>query len=622
MIGNLCTKSKSYFNIFILVITIFPFVLTGIASYIISGSSNDAAQVNGQTISRSQLEQAFSQECQSLKEYLGDKFLEFSENKNNMTLLRRQVLDKLINSELINQYAYDLRLFVSDEEIEKVIFSMPIFQKDQHFNSNKYRQRLKQYNINAANLAEQVRNYLVREQLSQLFTKSDFSLPSELKAYTELFLQKREIRTATFFLEDVQAKQVVTEEDVKAYYIANHRHFMSPEKVRVSYIDININALPEVIVTDEELKVYYKNHQKNYTTVEKKSYRMIQVSSKEEAKEISNKLKNGADFRKLATQKSTDKFSAAHEGLIGWIEDESIFSEISIANLSEKGQLSKPIKFGSNFIIFRLDDIKPASIKSFDSVKNSIKNILSEEKKNNQFYKLQENISNEITHNNKDLVFIEKAFGLQVITTDWFDKNTPPIALNFQKVLNEIFSERLINQYGSTGINSDVINVEGNRAFVVRVVAFKPAQQESLEIVKSKVERLIKRQKAILALKLQGKKIVEALKEDPDKKMLNTTDVQFSSPEIVSRLAPQTFVISAAMGMKTPQVGQPTYMTIMDERDNLVIIQLDRVIPGKASGKELIKLTRKYQEIINTSINEAMLLTLRNNAKIKVFRLE
>ncbi len=44
-------------------------------------SANNAAEVNGQSISREQLQQAFQQERQSLQEYLGDKFSEVASNE-------------------------------------------------------------------------------------------------------------------------------------------------------------------------------------------------------------------------------------------------------------------------------------------------------------------------------------------------------------------------------------------------------------------------------------------------------------------------------------------------------------------------------------------------------------
>lgn len=622
MMDNLRTKANSPFIKVLLAIIILSFVLTGVAGYMIGGSSNDAAEVNGQSISREQLQQAFSQERQSLQENLGDRFSEIAGNEEAMRALRAQALANLINSELINQYAQELNLSASDAQIEKAIFAMPIFQTNGNFDSEKYRLILKQYNVNADNFAAQIRNDLVRAQLAKAFTGSDFALPSEVKTYAELFLQEREIRTATLSLADAQAKQSVTEDEIKAYYDANHDSFISPEKVKVSYVEIDATTLPEQTVSDEELKTYYEQNLKNYTQAEQKHYSMIQVASEKEANAIVDELKAGANFETLAAEKSTDKFSAGNKGVIGWMEEASTPAEIADAKLTEKGQISAPVKSGESFVIFRLDDIKPESVKSFDSVKDGLKTTLSQEKNVKQFYDLQQKVSEAATNDNESLASVEEVSGLKVATTDWFDKNNPPEALKFPKVINEIFSERLVDKNGSTGINSDVINVEGDRAFVVRVTEYKPEQIESLETVKPEIEALVKRQKANAVLKAEGDKLLAALKEGKGESALSEANVTFTAPETVSRVMPQTPITGAAMAMTKPVDGKATYATARDAQDNLVIIQLDKVTAGKASEEELAQLTREYQGMMAASVNEALMLNLRNNAKIEEFNVE
>lgn len=619
---NLRTKANSPFIKVLLAIIILSFVLTGVAGYMIGGSSNDAAEVNGQSISREQLQQAFSQERQSLQENLGDRFSEIAGNEEAMRALRAQALANLINSELINQYAQELNLSASDAQIEKAIFAMPIFQTNGNFDSEKYRLILKQYNVNADNFAAQIRSDLVRAQLAKAFTGSDFALPSEVKTYAELFLQEREIRTATLSLADAQAKQSVTEDEIKAYYDANHDSFISPEKVKVSYVEIDATTLPEQTVSDEELKTYYEQNLKNYTQAEQKHYSMIQVASEKEANAIVDELKAGANFETLAAEKSTDKFSAGNKGVIGWMEEASTPAEIADAKLTEKGQISAPVKSGESFVIFRLDDIKPESVKSFDSVKDGLKTTLSQEKNVKQFYDLQQKVSEAATNDNESLASVEEVSGLKVATTDWFDKNNPPEALKFPKVINEIFSERLVDKNGSTGINSDVINVEGDRAFVVRVTEYKPEQIESLETVKPEIEALVKRQKANAVLKAEGDKLLAALKEGKGESALSEANVTFTAPETVSRVMPQTPITGAAMAMAKPVDGKATYATARDAQDNLVIIQLDKVTAGKASEEELAQLTREYQGMMAASVNEALMLNLRNNAKIEEFNVE
>ncbi|WP_369309987.1 peptidylprolyl isomerase [Providencia rettgeri] len=623
MMENLRTKANSPFIKILLAVIMLSFVLTGVMMGGLGGNSaNKAAEVNGQPISREQLQQAFQQERQSLQEYLGDKFSEVASNEESMNLLRRQALDNLINNELINQYANELNLSASDKQIEQAIFAMPIFQTDGRFDGDKYREILSRYNINADSFAAQIRQDLTRAQLGKSFTGTDFALPSEVKAYAELFMQERAIRTATLSLADVQAKQTVSEEELKAYYDANQNSFISPEKVQVSYVEMDAASMPEATVSDEEVKTFYEQNLKNYTQAEQKQYSMIQVASEKEANDIINEIKAGADFATLATEKSTDKFSAGNKGLIGWMEAASTPSEIITANLTEKGQLSAPVKAQGNYVIFRLDDIKPESTKPFEQVSESIKQSLLQDKNIKQFYDLQQKVSEAATSDMESLVSVESVSGLKSVTTDWFDRNNPPAALNFPKVINEIFSDRLVDKNGSKGINSDVINVEGDRAFVVRVTEYKPESTEPFETVKPEIEKLVKRQKADAELKATADKLLAELKAGKGEAALNAAGIKFADVQTVSRLMPQTATINAAMEMAQPVDGKPTYSIARDESDNYVVIQLDKVTLGQPTEDELKQLSREYQGVMSSAVNEALMLNLRENAKIEVMNLE
>ena len=622
MMDNLRTKANSPLMKTILALIILSFVVTGVMMGGVGSSGNNAAEVNGQPISREQLQQAFQQERQSLQEYLGDKFSEVASNEESMKLLRNQALDSLINNQLINQYANELGLSASDKQIEQAIFAMPVFQTDGRFDSEKYRQILSQYNINADDFAAQMRQDLTRAQLAKSFTGTDFALPSEVKTYAELFMQEREIRTATLSLAQIEAKQTVSEDELKAYYDANQNSFISPEKVQVSYVEMDAAAMPKATVTDEDIKTYYEQNLKNYTQAEQKHYSMIQVPSEKEANDIAEQVKAGADFATLAADKSTDKFSAGNKGAIGWMEAASTPAEIVTANLTEKGQISAPVKAQESYVIFRLDDIKPEAIKPLDEVKDNIEISLLQDKNIKQFYDLQQKVSEAATNDNESLISVENVSGLKVITTDWFDRNNPPAALNSPKVVSEIFSERLVDKNGSTGINSDVINVEGDRAFVVRVTQYKAEMTEPFETVKANIEALVKRQKADTELKAEGDKLVAELKAGKGEDALSASGIKFAEVQKVSRLMPQTAIINATMEMAQPIDNKPTYTVARDEQDNLVIIQLDKVILGQPTAEELSQLTREYQGAMSAAVNEALILNLRSNAKIEVQNLE
>ncbi|VEB64006.1 Peptidyl-prolyl cis-trans isomerase D [Providencia rustigianii] len=349
---------------------------------------------------------------------------------------------------------------------------------------------------------------------------------------------------------------------------------------------------------------------------------MIQVASEKDAQALETELKNGADFAALAAEKSTDKFSASNKGVIGWMEAASTPSEIISANLTEKGQVSAPIKVQDNYVLFRLDDITPEAIKPLDEVKDSIKTSLTQDKSIKQFYDLQQKVSEAATNDNESLASVESVSGLKVSNTEWFDRKNPPEALNFPKVINEIFSERLIDKNGATGINSDVINVEGDRAFVVRVTQYKAEMTEPFDQVKSEIATLVKRQKAFTQLKADGDKLITELKAGKGDEALKAAGTQFGSVQTVSFIAPATDVTDVAMKMTPPIDGKPTYSIAYDKQDNLLVVQLDKVTLGQPTAEELSQLGSQYQAMMSSVVNESLMQNLRANAKIEIQNIE
>ncbi|MCE1695368.1 peptidylprolyl isomerase, partial [Enterobacter hormaechei] len=102
--------------------------------------------------------------------------------------------------------------------------------------------------------------------------------------------------------------------------------------VKVSYIKMDAeNELNHVTVSDADIEKYYKNNLAKYTKPEQKKYSLIQQDSDAAAKSVLDELKKGADFSQLASEKSTDKFSAQKGGDLGWMEESALPNELKSA---------------------------------------------------------------------------------------------------------------------------------------------------------------------------------------------------------------------------------------------------------------------------------------------------
>nr|VXZ87935.1 Peptidyl-prolyl cis-trans isomerase D [Klebsiella pneumoniae] len=73
-------------------------------------------------IGRGQFENAVASERNRMQQQLGDQFSELAANENYMKTMRQQVLNRLIDESLLDQYARELGLSISDEQVKQAIF--------------------------------------------------------------------------------------------------------------------------------------------------------------------------------------------------------------------------------------------------------------------------------------------------------------------------------------------------------------------------------------------------------------------------------------------------------------------------------------------------------------------
>ncbi|WP_392587264.1 peptidylprolyl isomerase [Serratia ureilytica] len=619
MMDNLRAAANHVVLKIILALIILSFVLTGVGNYLIGGSGDYAAKVNGQTIERAQLEQAFQSERSRMQQQLGDQFSALAGNEGYMQQMRRQVLSQLIDNMLLDQYAKKLGLAVSDDQIKDAIRKAPYFQTNGQFDNAKYLDLIGRMGYTADNFAQSMRQQLVNQQLIQAFGESGFVLPSESQAMAALVLQERDVRLATIDLKALQAKQSASDDELKAYYDQNKNSFIAPEQVKVSYIPLDAASMQDKVkVSEEDISAYYDQHKSSYGQPERKNYSVIQLKTEAEANAVLDELKKGADFATLAKEKSTDIISRRTGGELGWLEPETTADELKQANLTEKGQLSGVVKSSVGYLIVRLNDIEPEKLKPLSEVHDAIAKQVKQEKAVDAYYALQQKVSEAATSDNESLASAEEAAGVKAAQTDWFTRDNIPAALNFKPVVQAIFDGSLIGENGAPGSNSDVITVDGDRAFVVRVSGHKPEGIEPFDQVKDRVADLVKRNKAVQEAKLQGEQLLVELKQGKGDEAMKAAGLSFGAVQKMARAPEDSQLVESVFALPHPQDGKPVYGMSQDRQDNVVLIALDAVKPGTLPEDEMKTFVGKMEEGATGVSFDSLLAILRKEAKIKM----
>lgn len=620
MMDNIRSTANNPIIKIVLAVIILSFVLTGVGGYLFNTGVNDAAEVNGAKISRTQLEQAYQQRRSQLQQEMGENFAALASSEEGQKMIRQQALDMLINQALLDQFAQQLGLSAGDQQIREAIFALPYFQTSGKFDSKKYIEILRANNIDADAFAEGIRQNLINQQLSYSIQGTDFALKSEVSEFASLMLQSRNVRLAELEIQPFLAKETASDEEIKAFYQKNLSQFVAPEQFKVSYIQLNAQKdVANINITEEDVKAYYDSNTREFTVPGQKKYSLLVLADETAAKAAEDELKKGADFVKLVKEKSTDTFSAKQDGSLGWITIGQELPELANASLTEKGQISAPVKVSNGYAIFRLDDIKPPVVKSFDEVKTDLQAKMRENKAIDDFFALQQKVSEAAANDEDSLATAAQAGNVSVVSTDWFDESNVPAALNNNKVTQLIFGGSLVDANGPLNTNSDMVTLGNDSAYIIRIDGYKPSATEPLEKVREQIVALVKQEKAAKAMDAEAQKLVAALKEGKGDEALKAANISFGAEQSISHSSATDVTQTAIFSMPKPAEGKKEYSVATIPNAKAVVIQLDSVTEGKPKAEQLEFMANLYRAQMGEEALQLMLRDLKDNAKIEIF---
>ncbi|WP_336754801.1 peptidylprolyl isomerase [Pantoea sp. USHLN298] len=614
MMDNLRAASNHVVLKIILGLIILSFVLTGVGNYLIGGNNDYAAKVNGQEISRAQLEQAFNSERSRQQQMLGDQFSQLASNDGYMQQIRQQALSQLVDQALLASYIKDLHLSISDDQVKQAIFNQQAFQTNGKFDNAKYLGMIGSMGFSADQYAEALRKQLSNQQLINAVANTDFMLKGETSKLVELVSQQRAIRQATLDVNALAAKQTVTDDEINQYYQQHKANFMAPEQFRVSYILMDAASMQQA-ASEADIQAWYDQHKADYTQPQRNRYSVIQTKTEADATALLAQLKDGASFADLAKTKSIDPISARKGGDMGWLEPATTPDELKNAGLTEKGQMSGVIKSSVGFLIVRLDDIQPEQVKPLNEVRDAIAAKVKQEKGVDAFYKLQQKVSEAASNDNESLAGAEQASGLKAKETGWFSQDALPKELDFDAVKQAIFNGGLVGQNGAPGNNSDIISVDGDRAFVLRISEHKPEAVKPLDQVKTQIADTLKHDKATQQAKSQADKLLADLKAGKQD-ALTAAGLTLSASKTVDRNA-QDPVAQAAFNLPQPAENKPSWGVSEDMQGNVVLVAVDKVTTGSMPQAQIDEMVKGVTQNNAQLTFEALLQNLRKEAKIK-----
>jgi len=135
--------------------------------------------------------------------------------------------------------------------------------------------------------------------------------------------------------------------------------------------------LKGVGITEEEVKSYYNRHPDRYEKPAEVQIKEILVKTEEEASDILKQLKKGANFEKMAEEKTIRTHVKNQGGDLGSFSRSRYPELFDVAFQMKRGKLEGPIKimdrqFGESYAVIKLIEKKQAKKTPMDEIKDQV----------------------------------------------------------------------------------------------------------------------------------------------------------------------------------------------------------------------------------------------------------
>jgi peptidyl-prolyl cis-trans isomerase D len=517
---------------------------------------------------------------------------------------------------------------VPDRVLAERIAAEPSFQVDGKFSKERYEQLAKANGLTPIGLDERLRADFRQTQFRNSIAETAFVPKATLDSFIKLSEQTREVSVVNLTPEAYLAKVKVTPEQVKAYYDANAKEFTTPEQARVEYMELSLDALAaKAEAPAEEVKrAYEEGMQRNqWGQPEQREAAHILIAVKPEAPAADKKAaearaqaiadqvrKKPAAFAELAAKESQDPGSAAQGGKLGVFPrgqmvkpfDDAVFA-------AKKGDIVGPVASDFGFHVIRVDDIKPAKVKSLADATPELEAGIKKSVAQRKYAEAAEAFANLVYEQSASLKPASDALKVPVQQSPWLSKGAPSQvpALNNPKLQAEIFSDDAIKAKR----NTSAIEVMPNTLVSAHVLEHKPAQLKPLESVRADIERKLAREAALKLAKAEGEAKLKELQAGKE------ADVKWPASLAVNRqkaggLFPQ--VIDRAF--RADRKKLPAFVGV-ESPMGYSLVRVTKVIePEKIEDAQRQALGNQLRQAVAAQELEATLASVRNRVGVTV----
>lgn len=509
MLTTIKDKATGWIAWAIVILITIPFALWGIQSYFEGGANVVVAEVDGDEITLNTYQSALADKRRAVLEAYGSRI--------DPTLLssapfRRAVLDELIDDRLITQAVESSGYRVGDEMLGAIIRSDPEFNLNGSFDQERYARYLQSVGSSDTQFEELSRRRVALDQLINSYRRSSITTSAAVDHLLGLLIQERDADYALLPRTQFIDIGKISDEAVDQHYQSNKERYRSTERMKVSYLELSVEALAaKESPTEEEIRSAYNENRARYRAPEQRRAShvlfLVDAEASEEAVEATRKRANeitqmareGADFSELAKQYSEDVGSAVNGGDLGVIVEGSMEKPFEEAVLSlKKDEVADPVRTQFGFHVIKLTELVPERAKPYEQVRKRVAQEMKQRRAEDRFVELAELFRNLTYEFPDNLDSAAEALELEIKQSDWFTREEGSGVTTSEIIRSAAFSQEVLNEE----LNSEVLEKDLDTLIALRRHTFDPSRQLGFDEVSADIRQQ-------LALEQSEQRVVE-----------------------------------------------------------------------------------------------------------------
>lgn len=580
MLQSVRDNLKGTVAVFVLAIFIIPLILFGVEQLFVgSVGGTEVATVNGEGINRTDFQRELALEKQRLQQQF-----ELPANSPQLedSALSGPVLQRMVQREALYQAAVDGGMGASKEELWKQIAAIEAFQVDGKFDYELFKERIS-YMYTPANFLQASERDFVLGHMNAGISDTTFVTAEEVQLLAAITQQKRTF-SAIQIPKPEKPKAAITEAEIEQYYQSNSAQFVEPEQLKVSYVELNLDSLADAVeVSEEDVRNIYEQEISSFKADPRYTVAHILIeegdTSSDDIKAVEAKLAEGAEFADLAKQYSDDLGSKETGGNLGVMIEEAYPKEfVEAAKTLEVGAVSGAVKTEVGYHFIKLIDKTNVEPPSFEERKPSIERQLAQDTAQ-ETYIQKVAVLDEKTFGADSLEYAAEELGLEVKISDWFSRDGGNGVMSNQQLVNEAFGDEVLSQ----GHNSKVIEVDGDKAYVIRLSEHKPEQTKPLAEVRDQIEQQLTEQRIAEESAKQARDVLDQIAGGKSaEEVAKEQGLEYKLHENVTRTSFEVggAILQKAFALARPADNEPVLDLVSLPDGGAVVLRLTGVEDG------------------------------------------